>query len=113
MPMEGPLAWRYTDSYEFMERVKSGMPPLIVCVACNGGGQGKEANEYLPETADEIAASVASAHQAGASMVHIHSRDPKDLSTGARDSEAWVDVLRKGRQACPDIIINATTGGGP
>ena len=111
--MEGPIAWRYTDSYEFMERVQSGMPPLIICVACNGGVQGKEANEHLPETADEIAASVAGAYEAGASMVHIHARDPKDLSTGARDGEAWLEVLRKVRQACPDIIINATTGGGP
>ena len=31
------------------------MPPLIICVACNGGIQGKEANEVIPETADEIA----------------------------------------------------------
>src|SRR5882757_8279269 len=104
MPMEGPLAWRYTDSYEFMERVKSGMPPLIICVACNGGVQGKEANEYLPETPDEIADSVAGAYRAGASMVHIHARDPKDLSTGARDSESWAEVLGKVRQACPEII---------
>jgi len=113
MPVEGQFAWRYTDSYEFMERVKSGMPPMIVCVACNGGVQGKEANENLPETADEIAESVADANRAGASMVHIHARDPRDLSTGARDSESWIEVLRKVRQACPDIIINATTGGGP
>lgn len=111
--MERPFAWHYTDSYQFMERVKCGMPPLIICVACNGGVQGKEANEHLPETADEIAESVAAAHQAGASMVHIHARDPEDLSTGARDAETWVEVLRKVRQACPDIIINATTGGGP
>ena len=52
----GQPAWfDYTDSYEFMERVRSGMPPLIICVACNGGIQGKEANEFIPETADEIA----------------------------------------------------------
>jgi len=53
------------------------MPPLIVCVACNGGIQGKEANEFIPETADEIAESVHAAYEAGAVMVHIHARDPK------------------------------------
>jgi 3-keto-5-aminohexanoate cleavage enzyme len=113
MPLEPPFAWRYTDSYEFMDRVKSGMPPMIICVACNGGVQGKEANEYLPETAGEIAESVAEAARAGASMVHIHARHPLDLSTGAKSSESWIEVLRKVRQACPEIIINATTGGGP
>src|SRR5262249_50801742 len=113
MPLEASFAWRYTDSYEFMERVQSGMPPLIVCVACNGGVQGKEANPALPETPDQIAESVESAYRAGASMVHIHARDPEDLSTGARSAETWLEVLRKVRQACPEIIVNSTTGGGP
>ena len=45
--------WNYADSYEFMERVQKGMPPLIICVACNGGVQGKEYNDNLPETADD------------------------------------------------------------
>ena len=53
-----PPSFDYTDTYEFMERVRTGMPPLIICVACNGGIQGKEANEVIPETADEIAESV-------------------------------------------------------
>ena len=50
--------WRYADSYAFMERTREGMPPLIICVACNGGIQGKEANDNLPESADEIATHV-------------------------------------------------------
>jgi 3-keto-5-aminohexanoate cleavage enzyme len=103
----------YTDSYAFMERVREGMPPLMICVACNGGIQGKEANEVIPETADEIAESVAAAYDAGAVMVHIHARDPQDLTKGARDPEPWREVLKKVRARCPEIIINATTGGGP
>lgn len=103
----------YTSSAEFMERVRTGMPPVIICVACNGGIQGKEANEVIPEAADEIAESVRAAYEAGASMVHIHARNPKQLTEGARDTETWRDVLRKVRQACPEIILNATTGAGP
>lgn len=103
----------YTSSAEFMERVRTGMPPLIICVACNGGIQGKEANEVIPETAEEIAESVHAAYEAGASMVHIHARDPKQLTDGARDTETWRDVLGKVRQACPEMILNATTGAGP
>jgi 3-keto-5-aminohexanoate cleavage enzyme len=108
-----PPSFDYTDSYAFMERVRTGMPPLIICVACNGGIQGKEANHAIPETADEIAESVGGAYEAGASMVHIHARDPKDLTRCARDAEPWREVLRKVRARCPDIILNATTGGGP
>ena len=108
-----PASFDYTDSYEFMERVRAGMPPLIICVACNGGIQGKEANEFIPESAAEIAESVQAAYEAGASMVHIHARNPRNLTDGARDSETWREVLRKVRQSSPDIIINATTGAGP
>src|ERR1700733_9933335 len=105
--------FRYTDSYDFMEKVRSGMPPLIICCACNGGIQGKEANEFIPETADEIAESVRGAYEAGAAMVHVHARDPKELTQCAKESDSWREVLRKIRAACPEIIINATTGGGP
>lgn len=104
--------WNYTNSYEFMTKVQEGMPPLIVCVASNGGVQGKEYNENLPETADEIADSVYGAYQAGASMVHIHARDPNNLASCARTTEIWYEVNRKVRERCPDIIINNTTGGG-
>jgi 3-keto-5-aminohexanoate cleavage enzyme len=113
---ESPLeqSWfKYADSYDFMSRVRTGMPPLIVCVACNGGIQGKESNEAIPETADEIAESVQAAYEAGAAMVHIHARDPEDLTRCATETEPWQEVLGKVRQRCPEIIINATTGGGP
>jgi 3-keto-5-aminohexanoate cleavage enzyme len=112
-PSALPPAFDYTDSYAFMERVREGMPPLLICVACNGGIQGKEANDVIPETADEIAESVGAAYDAGAAMVHIHARDPEDLTKGARSPEPWREVLGKVRARCPEIIINATTGGGP
>ena len=108
-----PPSFDYTDSYAFMERVRVGMPPLIICCSCNGGIQGKEANEVIPETADEIADSVAAAYEAGATMVHIHARDPHDLTKGAGSPQPWREVLSKVRARCPEIIINATTGGGP
>lgn len=108
-----PHSWRYADTYEFMERVQQGMPPAIICVACNGGVQGKESNPALPETADEIADSVYEAYCAGASVVHVHARDPKNLPEAATTAEVWWEVNSKIRARCPDIIINNTTGGGP
>ena len=105
--------WRYTDSYDFMERTKRGMPPVILCCACNGGIQGRESNPAIPETADEIAESVGAAYDAGASIVHVHARNPKSLWRPETTVEGWWNVNAKIRDRCPDIIINNTTGGGP
>ena len=108
-----PHWFKYADSHDFMERVRIGMPPVMICVACNGGIQGREANDALPETAEEIADSVGAAYDSGAAMVHVHARDPKNRTLGARAADPWREVLRKIRERCPDIIINATTGAGP
>ena len=105
------MIWRYADSYEYMGRTRKGMPPLMIVVAVNGGIQGKESHDGIPETADEIADSVIAAYKAGASVVHVHARNPKNPSQGARTTEAWVEVNAKIRARCPDIIINNTTGG--
>lgn len=111
--VEIPASWRYADTYEFMERTQHGMPPAIICVACNGGVQGKESHPGLPETADEIADSVYEAYRAGASVVHVHARDPQNLPEAATTTEVWWEVNSKIRERCPDIAINNTAGGGP
>lgn len=113
MASEFKHLWRHADTFEYLERVQEGMPPLMICVACNGGIQGKEHSEALPETPDEIADSVQAAYEAGASMVHVHARDPNNLPAGATATEVWLEVNRKIRERCPDIVINDTTGGGP
>lgn len=104
--------WQYADAQAYLERVGK-MPPVIICCACNGGIQGKEANPNLPETADEIADSVYGAYRAGATMVHIHARDPNNFTRPAVTTDVWLEVNRKVRERCPEIIINNTTGGGP
>jgi len=103
--------WRYADTFEFMERTRAGFPPAMICVAVNGGIQGKETHDALPETPDEIADSVAAAHEAGASMVHVHARDSRNFTLGARRIDEWLEVNSRIRERCPDIIINNTTGG--
>ena len=105
------LTWRYADTYEYMEHTRAGFPPAMICVACNGGIQGKETHANLPETPDEIADSVQSAYEAGASMVHVHARDSRNFTQGARRIDEWLEVNSKIRARCPDIVINNTTGG--
>jgi 3-keto-5-aminohexanoate cleavage enzyme len=65
-------------------------------------------------TPEKQAAQTCDCYNAGASMVHIHARDPNNLSMPSNDVAVYrkVDVLI--REKCPDIIINNTTsGGGP
>jgi 3-keto-5-aminohexanoate cleavage enzyme len=105
-------SWPYADAHQYLERLRHGMPPVIVCCACNGGIQGKEANPAIPESPEEVADSVFAAYQAGASMVHVHARDPANPALPASTVDVWADIGERIRQRCPDIIVNFSTGGG-
>jgi 3-keto-5-aminohexanoate cleavage enzyme len=100
--------------YEFLEMVrKQEMPPLIITVALTGGVQGKEVNPNLPETPEEQAQQAYEAYKAGASIVHIHARDPeKGYASPSINPAHYREINRRIRELCPDIIINNTTGGG-
>jgi len=109
------LTWEYTNPREYLRLYeKFEMPPLIITCAITGGWQGKEANPNLPETPDEQAKSTFEAYEAGASIVHVHARDPKKGYADAIGSkEIYCGINKRIRELCPDIIINNTTGGGP
>ncbi|MEM4251466.1 MAG: 3-keto-5-aminohexanoate cleavage protein, partial [Candidatus Bathyarchaeia archaeon] len=65
-------------------------------------------------TPEEQAKSTFEAYEAGASIVHVHARDPKKGYAEAVGSrEIYYDINKRIRELCPDIIINNTTGGGP
>ena len=68
--------WRFTNHREWTEHFRK-WPPVIISCAITGGIHGKEANPNLPETPEEQADSVYEAYKAGASVVHIHARDPE------------------------------------
>lgn len=89
----------------------SKMPPLIISCAITGAMQGKEANPNLPETVEEQVQSTYDAYNAGASMVHIHARDPKNTGVMSSDYRDYIEVNRGIREKCPDIIINNTCVG--
>jgi len=105
--------WDYSDTYEYTRRVEAAeLPPLIITVAITGGNAGKERNPYLPETPEEQVASTYEAYSAGASLVHIHVRDEPGAETST-DPARYVDVNRRIREKCPDIIIGNSTGISP
>ncbi len=109
------LTWSYGNPREYLRLYeKFEMPPLIITCAITGGRQGKEINPNHPETPDEQAKSTFEAYEAGASIVHVHVRDPKKGYANAIGSkEIYYDINKRIRELCPDIIINNTTGGGP
>jgi 3-keto-5-aminohexanoate cleavage enzyme len=107
------FVWNYGDGYEYMERVRGGFAPLIITCAVNGGVQGREMNDALPETPEEIAGACKEAYDAGASVVHIHGRDPSNLPMAAEDPTVYREINALVRERCPELIINNTTGGGP
>jgi 3-keto-5-aminohexanoate cleavage enzyme len=111
--MTGIVSWRYSDSHEWMERLREGLPPLMITCAVNGGIQGKEANGALPETPEEIARQAKEAYDAGAVAVHVHARDPENWANTSGSAEVYREVNALIREQCPELIINNTTGGGP
>ena len=91
---------------------RENLPPAIISVAITGGMQGKEINPNHPETAEEQAAQTYECYKAGASVVHVHARQPDNSSLTTGDPEVYRRVNALIREKCPDIIINNTTGGG-
>jgi len=105
--------WDYLNPYQYMEKVRTGLPPLIISVAITGGAHGKEANINLPESAEEQAEQTYQCYRAGASIVHVHARKPDNLAQVSASAEDYRKINTLIREKCPDIIINNTTGGAP
>jgi 3-keto-5-aminohexanoate cleavage enzyme len=105
--------WDYRDPRLYLKKAaKTEWPPLIVTVAITGGVQGKEVSPFLPESPEEQAESTYECYQAGASIVHIHARNPAiGYADTSGDPEDFKRVNALVRDKCPDIIINNTTGG--
>jgi uncharacterized protein (DUF849 family) len=64
----------------------------------------------LPYTPDQIAEQAIGAAEAGASILHLHARDPKD-GRPTPSADVFMEFLPRIKQAT-DAVINVTTGGG-
>jgi len=84
---------------------------IIITCAITGSIHTPSMSPHLPVTPEEIVASALGAAEAGASVLHLHARDPR---TGRPDqsAEAFAPIL----QALSDrtnAVLNLTTGGAP
>jgi uncharacterized protein (DUF849 family) len=81
----------------------------IITCAVTGAGHTPTMSPHLPITPTDIAAQAVEAAEAGASIIHLHARDPKDgRPTG--DVGVWFDILQRIKQQS-DAVLNTTTGG--
>lgn len=83
----------------------------IITAAITGSATTKEQTKYLPITPEEIANSSLESAEAGASIVHIHVRDP-ETGKPSMNIDYYEDVVNKIRKQNKDVLINLTTGPG-
>jgi uncharacterized protein (DUF849 family) len=82
---------------------------VIITCAVTGSVHTPTMTPYLPITPDEIARDSIAAAEAGASIIHLHARDPKN-GKPTPDPEMFMQFLPRIKQNC-DAVINITTGG--
>ncbi len=84
--------------------------PVLTC-AVTGVGDTTGKNENVPVTPKEIAESAIAAAKAGATVAHVHARDPQ-TGGASHDIELYKEIVTRIREADTDVIVNITSGGG-
>ena len=84
---------------------------VIVTCAITGGIHTPSMSPYLPITPKQIEDEAVAAAQAGASIVHLHARDPEN-GKPSQDPQLFRQFLPQIAERS-DAIINITTGGAP
>jgi len=85
------------------------MNKLIITCAISGAEVMKEHNQAVPYTIEEMVEQAKGAYEAGASIVHLHARD--DDGSPTQDQKRYQVIIDAIQKACPDLIIQVSTGG--
>jgi len=89
---------------------KPGRKVIVTC-AVTGGIHTPTMSPHLPITADEIAEAAIGAAEAGATVIHLHARDPQ-TGRPSQDPALFDKFLPRIKQST-DAVINLTSGGAP
>ena len=84
---------------------------VALTCAVTGAGDTVSKHPGVPVTPAQIAAACVEAAQAGASIVHVHVRDPA-TGKGARDPALFREVVARVRDSGTDLVLNLTAGMG-
>jgi uncharacterized protein (DUF849 family) len=85
------------------------MKPIVIAVAITGSVPRKRDNPAVPTTPAEQIESTHAAFEAGASLVHIHVRNPDESASS--DPALFAQVQQGVRTHCPGMIVQFSTGG--
>ena len=85
------------------------MNPVVVSVAITGSVPRKKDNPAVPTTPAEQVESTQAAYEAGATLVHIHVRNPDESPSS--DPALFAEVQEGVRKHCPGMIVQFSTGG--
>jgi uncharacterized protein (DUF849 family) len=83
---------------------------VIITCAVTGSIHTPTMSSHLPLTPDEVAHQAIEAAEAGAAILHLHARDPKD-GRPTPDPAVFMQFLPRIKQAT-SAVVNITTGGG-
>ena len=84
---------------------------VIVTCAVTGAGDTLGKHPEVPVTPEQISNAAIAAAKAGASVAHIHVRDP-ETGLGSRDVNLFKQVVERIRDSETDVVINLTAGMG-
>jgi uncharacterized protein (DUF849 family) len=83
--------------------------PVIITVAITGALPRKADSPAVPVRPAEQVESIHAAYEAGATIAHIHVRNPDESPSS--DPELFAEVQEGVRKYCPDMIVQHSTGG--
>lgn len=84
---------------------------VIITCAVTGAIHTPSMSKYLPVSPGEIAEAALGAAEAGAAIIHLHARDPRD-GRPSQDPAHFVSILDELKRHT-DAVVNLTTGGSP
>jgi uncharacterized protein (DUF849 family) len=84
---------------------------VIITCALTGAGDTVGRSEHVPVTPEQIAESGIAAARAGATVVHVHVRDPQ-TGVGSREVALYREAVERIRDSGVDVIVNTTAGMG-
>ncbi|NQT13210.1 MAG: 3-keto-5-aminohexanoate cleavage protein [Planctomycetes bacterium] len=85
------------------------MDPLIINAAVTGMVPTKDDSPNVPISPQEIIADVRRCRDAGATIVHLHAREPEGEPTYRK--EIYAEIFAGVRQECPELLISASCSG--
>ena len=93
------------------EKMVTDKRKVIITCAITGAIHTPSMSKYLPVTPKEISDAAISAAKAGASILHLHARDP-DNGKPTQDPKIFTKILPKIKQET-NAVVNITSGGSP